>query len=165
MVRYSRVSEHLDTKFVVEAMSSGTSHGTVTLLKCRPSGRSNNRSVTDWSPSFRSNLRDPVNLGEVGGLFHASCLLRASRETNVRSSRRWKEQMKLKISEFWRCVKLRWSDVTTGENPCNGTRGIRASVHELVSNRRCTTLQNVRSVSVSTAVIGTGYKMDRVCVF
>lgn len=102
MVRYSRVLEQLDTSFIVQVMSSGPSHGTVTLLKRKPDGRSNSRAVTDWSPSCRSNLRDPVNLGEVGGQFHAPCLPRVAQETSVRSSRRWKEQMKSKISEYWR---------------------------------------------------------------
>ena len=75
MLRTSRVSEHFDTKFIVELMSSDTIHGTAVLLKSRSFGRFKNRPVTSWSPSLRSNSRDPVNLDEARGSFHASCLL------------------------------------------------------------------------------------------
>jgi len=123
MSRDSRVPEHLDTRCIVDTMSSWESHGTMIFVKLKPFGRYNNRSVTDWIPSIRRNSRDPVSLGEVEEeTFQPVSLFRRVRETKVRSSRTGKEQMRLKISGFGREVKVRWSDLRMGENPCNGTR-------------------------------------------
>lgn len=123
MSRHSRVSEHLATKCIVDKISSWESHGTAIFVKLKPFGRYNNRSVTDWIPSIRRNSRDPVSLGEIEEeASHPISLFRRARETNVRSSRTGKEQMRLNISGFGREVKVKWSDLRTGENPCNGTR-------------------------------------------
>ena len=99
MSRDSRVPEHLDTRCIVDNISSWESHGTVIFVKLKPFGRYNNRLVTDWIPSIRRNSRDPVSLGEVEEAFQPISLFRRVRETKVRSPSTGKEQMKLKISK------------------------------------------------------------------
>jgi hypothetical protein len=64
--------------------------------------------------------RDPVSLGEVKGVFHASHP--PPKGTNPRSSRRGKEQIKSKTS---RKTKMRRSDLRVGENPWNWIRETR----------------------------------------
>jgi hypothetical protein len=110
------VSEHLDTKSVVDSASS-LKHHTVILVKRRPYGRSNNRRATAQIPPIAFSSRDPVSLGEVEGVFQVS--LPRWRETNARSSRRGKEQTRSKTSKE---VPIRRSDLRVGDNPWNGAR-------------------------------------------
>jgi hypothetical protein len=56
--------------------------------------------------------RDPVSLGEVEGTFQAS--LARWRESNARSSRRGKEQIRSNTSKE---VAVRRSDLRVGDNP------------------------------------------------
>lgn len=97
-----------------------------------------------------------MNLGEVEVLLHATCLSRRARDINARSSRRGKEQARLKIVEFGREAKVRRRDLMAGENPSNGTRETARSFSKSVSTSRCTTPQNVSSVSAGAAVISIG---------
>ena len=67
------VSEHLDTKSIVELMSRSDYHDTVIAAKSRPFGKSNNRRVMGWIPSLvLCKSKDAVSLGEVNGVFHHS---------------------------------------------------------------------------------------------
>ena len=59
MSRDSRVPEHLDTRCIVDNISSWESHGTVIFVKLKPFGRYNNRSVTDWIPFDQAQLKGP----------------------------------------------------------------------------------------------------------
>jgi len=72
--RDSRVSEHLDTKSIVDSAAS-LKHHTAILEKWRSPGRSHNRHTTDWIPDSDCKQRDPVSLGEVEGAFHPSVSL------------------------------------------------------------------------------------------
>lgn len=132
MLRDSRVSEHLDTKSVVDSMSWAENNHTTILLKCRPFGRSNNRWVTDQFHPPMHKSRVPVNLGDVGGLAQGSWR-RAVRETNARSSRWGREQMRPKSFESEREENNRRSDLITAEKPCNGTREMSESNKSPVS--------------------------------
>ena len=49
--------------------------------------------------------RDPLGLGEVGGVFHRLSLHPRPGEAKVKSSRRGKEQMRSKMSECGREMK------------------------------------------------------------
>jgi len=91
---------HLDTKSIVALMSCSESHCTAILVKWMPFGRSNSRLVMDWIPSYAvSNLREPASLGEVEGGFHSPLIRLWPKETNVKSSRRGKDQTRPNISE------------------------------------------------------------------
>ena len=65
--------------------------------------------------------RDPVSFGEVGGAFIMSVrmprLRLGKKEHNDRSSRRGKEQVRLKTSESEREERCTWRDVRVGDNP------------------------------------------------
>ena len=164
MSRDSRVPEHLDTKYIVDKMSPPENHGTAIFVKWRPFGRSNNRRVVEPIPSIIRNSRDPVSLGEVDGMFHPPFARRRLRETKPRSSRRGREQTRPKISESGREVRVRWSDLRTGENPRSGTRETLWSCHRSVSTVNCKTPQKVSKVCTSAAVMSWGWQMDRVRV-
>jgi len=133
------------------------------LVKWRPLGRSNNSLVVGWIPLNICNSRDPVNLGELTGVLHLSPPRWEQRrgETNTRSSRRGKEQMRPKTFEFGRRVKTKRSDLMTGENPCKGTRETPLS-YPLISTFKRTTPQKDAMISASAAV--TKWRMDRVRV-
>ena len=118
------VSEHLDTKSVVEVISSLESHATTIVVKWRPFGRSNSRRMLGWIPPIPLlNSRDPVSLGEVEGAVHRPSLGSGLMERNVRSSRRGKEQIRAKISESGRAMKPKWRDLRTGDNRAMGRGG------------------------------------------
>ena len=119
MVRDSMVLEHPDTKSVTDPKSS-LMHVTVILAKRRPSGKSNNRRMVDWTPPFTAKYRDPVSFGDVEGAVHPTVPPSGQKSIIFRSSRRGKEQTRSKISEE---VEDRLSDLTAGENPKNGVRG------------------------------------------
>jgi hypothetical protein len=115
-LRDSRVSEHLDTKSVVDSTSSSR-HASVILAKRRSPRRANNPYTAGRMPPIPLSSRDPVSLGEVEGVFRApSPLLRA---TNARSSRRGKEQIRSNTSKE---IAVRQSDLRAGDNPWNGAR-------------------------------------------
>jgi hypothetical protein len=116
MVRDSKVSEHFDTRPVVDSKSS-LKHAIVILAKWRPPGRSNNRRVAGRILSIAFRSREPVSLGEVEGVFHTS--LPRLGKINARSSRRGKEQMRSKTS---REIEVRLSDLRVGDIPWNGRR-------------------------------------------
>jgi hypothetical protein len=61
--------------------------------------------------------RDPVSLGEVGGMLHTSPPWLG--EITARSSRRGKEQIRSKTSGG---VQVRRSDLRVGDNPWNRAR-------------------------------------------
>ena len=90
--------EHVDTSCFAKSPSS-EGHDTETLEKRRPPGRSSSIRVIRGSLSFKR--RNPVNLGEVGGASHWSAFPRTGslEECNARSSRRGKEQIKLRTPE------------------------------------------------------------------
>ena len=71
-LRYSRVSQHPDTKSVVESKSAPWTHISEILVKWRPSGRSNNRRAVGQIPHIAPRSRDPVSFGEVEGVIHMS---------------------------------------------------------------------------------------------
>jgi len=119
-LRDSKVSEHFDTKSVADLKSSPM-HVTVILAKWRPSGKFNNRRVVEWIPPLTARFRDLVSLGDVEGGLHPTVPSSGQKSINSRSSRRGKEQMRSKTSEE---VEVRLSDLTTGENPKNGARGL-----------------------------------------
>jgi len=50
MSRDWTVSEHLDTKSIVEVISCTENHATTIFVKWRPFGRSTNGLVMDWIP-------------------------------------------------------------------------------------------------------------------
>ena len=143
------VSEHFDTKSVVEVTSSLESHATTIFVKWRPFGRSNSRLAMGWiAPAALLNSRDPVSPGEVEGVVHRP-LGPGAGERNARSSRRGKEQMRPKTSESGRAMKFKRRDLRTGDNPYNGTRGTVPST--LTS--KCTTLQKEENVSGRAALM------------
>jgi hypothetical protein len=116
MFRDSRVSEHLDTKSVID-LTSSLRHDVSILAKRRPPGRLSNRRAAGRIAPRATSSREPVSLGEVEGVSHASPP--RLRKTNARSSRRGKEQISSKISDE---VDIIRSDVRVGDNPWNGTR-------------------------------------------
>jgi hypothetical protein len=115
----SRVSEHPNTKSITEW--TPPSSATMILVKWRPFGRLSNRRATEWIPPDTFKLRDPVSLGEVGGMLHTS--LPWLGEINARSSRRGKEQIRSRTSGE---VEVRRSDLRVGDNPWNGARETRS---------------------------------------
>lgn len=163
-MRDSRVSEHLDTKFVVN-LRSLLRHNTVIFVKWRPSGRSNNRHAAE--PALPSNIRsrDPVSFGEVKGGSHSPTSSSEEMKTNVRSSRGGKEQIRLKISKE---VKVRRSDLTVGDNLWNGMRETWYSFQLRHSRRKCMTLLKVLiqpPTSISAAVTTGRPRMERLRVW
>jgi len=95
-----------------------------------------------------------VNLGELKGVLQLSSPRWKPRENNPRSSRRGREQMRQRTSEFGREVKTRRSDVITGDNPCKGARMAYPSFpRPLVSTFKCTTPQKAEIISASAAVV------------
>ena len=116
------MSEHLDTKSVVEVTSCSESHDTAIVVKWGPFGRSKNRRTMGRIPPFiPCNSKDPVSLSEVEGVVHCPSVSPWSKQSNARSSRRGREQTRVKSSEFGRAVKVKRSDLRTGDNPCNET--------------------------------------------
>jgi len=109
-----------DTKSVADPKSWPV-HDTVISVKRRPSGRSNKRRTAEWIPPIALRYRDPVNLGDVEGALLPRVPPSRRRSVKNRSSRRGKEEMKSKTSKV---VEVILSDLTAGENPKNGARGI-----------------------------------------
>ena len=118
------MSEHLDTKSVVEVISSLESHATTIVVKWRPFGRSNSRRMMGWIPPIPLlNSRDPVRLGGAEGAVHRPSLGSGLMKRNVRSLRRGKEQIRAKISESGRAMKVLRRDLRTGDNRAMGRGG------------------------------------------
>jgi hypothetical protein len=143
----SRVLEHLDTKSITEWIPS--SRRTAILVKWRPFGRLSNRPAKGRIPPNILRSRNPVSLGEVRGMFHASLPLLG--EINARSSRRGKEQIRSKMSGE---IQTRRSDLRVADIPWNGARGTRSQ--RGASKCKCTRLWNARiqpPSSTSAAVI------------
>jgi len=159
------VSEHPDTKSVVDLTSSSDLHETVIAVKWRPFGKSSNRLVMDWIPLIITpNWRDPVSLGEVEGVLHPSSLRPGPTDSKARSSRRGKEQTRPKTSEFGKPPTARRSDLRAGEKPRNETRDSPSPYTPAVTSKH-TTRQKVEIVSTCAAPIRLGYRTDRVCVW
>ena len=112
MVRDTKVSEHSDTKFVAESASS-SKKGKVILEKWRPPGRVNNRRVTERTSPNVLNLRYPVSLGDVKGVFDPFAPLSGGRAINARSSRRGNEQTRPTLKG----IRVKLSDLTAGDSP------------------------------------------------
>ena len=120
------MSEHLDTKLIAKSIPSSERQCTVIFVKWRPFGSSNNRRTVDrvlWNIHIS---RDPLSLGEVEGVLHLPPLWSKPSKANVRSSRRGREQIRPKTSEFSRWGDLRRSDLIAGDNPYSGTREVRS---------------------------------------
>ena len=111
------MSEHLDTKSIVDLRSS-VRDSIVILVKWGPPGRLINRRMAVRIPVNRLRSRDPVSLGEVEGVSHTSLL--CARVSNARSSRRGKEQI---ISKTSGGVEVKRGDLRAGDNPWNGAGG------------------------------------------
>ena len=95
IARDSKVLEHFNTKSIIDVVSFVRSVKSI-LRKWRSPGRPHNQRAMEGStPVIR---RDPVNLGGVEGEIH-SPVSSFWHCTNAKSSRRGKEEMKLKISE------------------------------------------------------------------
>lgn len=62
-----------------------------------------------------------MSLGEVEGAFHPSVLFLAQ-VRNIRSSRREKEQIRLKTSESGVEGQVTRRVLRVGDNPCKGTK-------------------------------------------
>jgi hypothetical protein len=161
MLRDSRVSEHLETKSIVD-LTSSLRHAIVTLVKWRPPGRPSNRRTAGRISPMALSSREPVSFGEVEGVFHTS-LPRWGR-INARSSRRGKEQMRSKTS---REIALRLSDLRVGDSPWNGVR-VTCRSTAVQSKRMYMRLRKVRIqslVSASSAVVTERPQMERLRVW
>ena len=135
MSRYSRVSEHPDTKSVVDLKSAILTHTSTIFVKWRPFGRPSSCCTAGPIPSIvLHNSRDPVSFGEVKGVLHLSVQPKAN---SVRFSRRGKEHTKSKTSEGGMELQRRRSDLMVGGNPWNGTR--ETCSQPKMSTRKCTT--------------------------